>query len=83
MKTDRREIHRIVLLTALCVIAACCAFAAEPQTRVVLLGTGTPSAEPDRSGPAVAVVVGGQAYLVDFGPGVVPVSYTHLRAHET
>lgn len=41
------------------------------RTRVVLLGTGTPSADPDRSGPAVAVVVGDQAYLVDAGPGVV------------
>ena len=40
-------------------------------TRVVLLGTGTPGAEPDRSGPATAVVVGDRAYLIDFGPGVV------------
>jgi ribonuclease BN (tRNA processing enzyme) len=36
-----------------------------------MLGTGTPNAEPERSGPAVAVVVGEHAYLVDFGPGVV------------
>lgn len=41
------------------------------QTRVVLLGTGTPNADPDRSGPSLAVVAGGQAYLVDCGPGVV------------
>ena len=41
------------------------------QTRVVLLGTGTPNADPDRSGPALAVVVGERAYLVDCGPGVV------------
>ena len=40
-------------------------------TQVVLLGTGTPNAEPSRSGPAVAVVVQGTPYLVDFGPGVV------------
>ena len=40
-------------------------------TRVVLLGTGTPNADPDRSGPALAVVVNGRAYLVDAGPGVV------------
>jgi ribonuclease BN (tRNA processing enzyme) len=39
--------------------------------RVVLLGTGTPNAEPDRSGPAVAVIVDGRPYLVDAGPGVV------------
>ncbi len=40
-------------------------------TRVVLLGTGTPNADPNRSGPAVAIVVNGTPYLVDFGPGVV------------
>ncbi|MCD8337344.1 MAG: MBL fold metallo-hydrolase [Lachnospiraceae bacterium] len=39
--------------------------------KLVLLGTGTPNACPDASGPACAVVVGEQAYLVDFGPGVV------------
>src|SRR5215470_11033520 len=40
------------------------------KTQVVVLGTGTPRPD-DRSGPAVAVVVNGSAYLVDFGPGVV------------
>lgn len=40
-------------------------------TQLVLLGTGTPNACPDASGPATAVVVDGQSYLVDFGPGVV------------
>jgi ribonuclease Z len=41
------------------------------QTRVVLLGAGTPLPDPDRSGPATAIVVDDSAYLVDFGPGVV------------
>jgi ribonuclease BN (tRNA processing enzyme) len=41
------------------------------RTQVVVLGTGTPLADPERSGPAVAVVVNGAAYLVDCGPGVV------------
>jgi ribonuclease BN (tRNA processing enzyme) len=41
------------------------------RTQVVLLGTGNPPADPDRSGPATAVVVNGTAYLVDFGAGVV------------
>ncbi|MFQ5680311.1 MAG: MBL fold metallo-hydrolase [Gemmatimonadota bacterium] len=40
-------------------------------THLVLLGTGTPNADPDRWGPALAVVVDGRAYLVDAGPGVV------------
>ena len=41
------------------------------QTWIVLLGTGTPGAEPDRFGPATAVVAGDTAYLIDAGPGVV------------
>jgi len=41
------------------------------QASVVILGTGTPNPDPERSGPAVAVVVGGNAYLVDAGPGLV------------
>ena len=42
-----------------------------PTTQVVLLGTGTPNAEPGRYGAAVAVVVNGTPYLVDAGAGVV------------
>ena len=41
------------------------------NTEVVVLGTGTPSADPERSGPAVAIVANNRAYLVDCGPGVV------------
>lgn len=41
------------------------------HTQIVLLGTGTPNADPERSGPAVAVVVDETPYLVDCGPGVV------------
>lgn len=37
----------------------------------MVLGTGTPNPDPDRSGPAVAVVVNGTAYLVDAGAGVM------------
>lgn len=39
--------------------------------QVVVLGTGTPNPDPERSGPAVAVVAGGTAYLVDAGAGVM------------
>jgi ribonuclease BN (tRNA processing enzyme) len=46
---------------------------AQPQSRsrVVMLGTGTPNADPDRYGPAVAVVVDDESYLVDAGVGIV------------
>jgi len=40
-------------------------------TKLVMLGTGTPNPSPDRSGCSVAVVVNDQAYIVDFGPGIV------------
>jgi ribonuclease BN (tRNA processing enzyme) len=40
-------------------------------TKIVLLGTGTPQTDPERSGPAVAIVVNDTPYLVDLGPGVV------------
>jgi ribonuclease BN (tRNA processing enzyme) len=41
------------------------------HTQVVLLGTGTPRADPQRSGPATAIVVNDTPYLVDAGPGIV------------
>lgn len=41
------------------------------KTQVVLLGTGTPNADPNRSGPAVAVIVNDTPYVIDSGPGVV------------
>lgn len=40
-------------------------------TQLVLLGTGTPNAEPGRYGSALAIVVNGTPYLVDAGAGVV------------
>jgi ribonuclease BN (tRNA processing enzyme) len=40
-------------------------------TRVVLLGTGTPNAEPERAGSSIAIVVDSTVCIVDAGPGVV------------
>ncbi len=70
----------LALSTILCsalllhTVSACAQEAQKPpasKTKVVLLGTGNPGPDPDRSGPATAIVVNGTAYLVDFGPGVV------------
>ncbi|GGO87415.1 ribonuclease Z [Marinobacterium nitratireducens] len=44
---------------------------ASAQTDVVILGTGTPVPDADRSGPAAAVVYNGQAYVFDAGGGMV------------
>ena len=58
---------------------------ANPQsgatTQIVMLGTGTPGAEPDRSGPATAIVVEDTAYIIDFGPGVVRQASKAVRRH--
>ena len=55
------------ILVAVVIWRACLSAA----TQVILLGTGTPAMDPDRSGPATAIVVNDTAYLIDFGPGVV------------
>jgi ribonuclease BN (tRNA processing enzyme) len=44
---------------------------AQSRTTVVMLGTGTPIPDPERFGPAVAIVVDSVAYLFDAGSGVV------------
>ena len=70
-----RPIAAVVMCAA--VITATATAEREPpivaatQTQIVLLGTGNPPADPDRSGPSTAIVVNGTPYLVDFGAGVV------------
>jgi ribonuclease BN (tRNA processing enzyme) len=71
------------------IAAVLCLFAslALAQTQVIMLGSGSPNADPDRSGPAEAVLVNGHAYLVDAGVGIVRraaaaarMGYPELRA---
>ena len=47
------------------------AFSAFAQTRVILLGTGTPNPDPSRAGSSTAILVNNNAYLIDFGTGLV------------
>ena len=54
--------------------------AASEITKIVLLGTGTPITDPDRSGPATAIIVNDTPYLVDFGPGLVRRADAAFRA---
>lgn len=77
-----------MLLPAL-TLAACAATtlaAAPPQAtaaaRVVVLGTGTPNADPDRSGPGVAIIAGGRSYLVDAGAGIVRRAAAAAERHQ-
>ncbi len=46
-------------------------FVPTDTTVVVLLGTGTPFPNPERQGPATAVLVGERVFLFDAGPGVM------------
>ena len=41
------------------------------ETRLAILGSGTPNPDPKRMGSSYAVIVNDNAYLVDFGPGVI------------
>lgn len=41
------------------------------QTKIVMLGTGTPNPVPERSGPATAIIVGERAYIIDLGINLV------------
>lgn len=59
------------MLIGILAIAIVLPAAGQTRTQVVLLGTGTPRPEPERSGPATAIVANGTAYLVDLGPGIV------------
>ena len=41
------------------------------ETKLIVLGSGTPNPDPKRAGSAYAVVVNKTPYLIDFGPGVI------------
>ena len=41
------------------------------QTKVIVLGSGTPNPNPERYGSSYAVIVDDKAYIIDFGPGSV------------
>jgi len=81
---------RIALAAALSIafsIIAPAADAAEAAAsaagmRIVILGTGTPNADPDRSGPALAIIHAGKAVLVDAGAGLVRRAAAAERAGE-
>ncbi len=58
------------MFCTLCVSLFVCSTAVS-QTKLVVLGSGNPNPDPEHSGPAIAVIVDSQAYLVDFGSGIV------------
>jgi ribonuclease BN (tRNA processing enzyme) len=64
-------VYNVQVLRPILLLLCAASLAGAQDTRVILLGTGTPNPEPDRMGPAIAVVSGDRVYLVDCGPGVV------------
>jgi ribonuclease Z len=43
----------------------------QARTKIILLGTGTPNADPNRFGASTVIVVDGTPYVIDCGAGVV------------
>jgi ribonuclease BN (tRNA processing enzyme) len=60
-----------IVARAFGLLGLCASAALAQDTKLVVLGTGTPNPDPERSGPALAVVRGTRSYLVDAGPGIV------------
>jgi ribonuclease BN (tRNA processing enzyme) len=62
---------KYTFITALLIATCGILNAQNSDTKLVLLGTGTPFADPTKSGPSLAIVVNNTSYIVDCGPGLV------------
>ena len=58
----------IKLLVSILLLFSC---SIQSETKLIVLGSGTPNPDPERYGSGYAVVVNDNAYIVDFGPGIV------------
>ena len=65
--------RKIIALSLVCIATSIQLSAQDSvsKTQLILLGTGTPFANPERSGPSLAILVNNTSYVVDCGPGVV------------
>lgn len=66
-----RSFQRLLSIALVSALMPLVVSAQTSRTQIVMLGTGTPIPDPDRTGPAVAIVVDSVAYLFDAGTGVV------------
>jgi ribonuclease BN (tRNA processing enzyme) len=66
-----RTIKKYAFITALLIGTCGLLNAQNTGTKLVLLGTGSPFADPAKSGPSLAIVVNNTSYIVDAGPGLV------------
>ena len=67
----RRSALRRVSLALLALASVPSHVSAAQSATVIILGSGTPIPDPDTTGPAVAIVAGGQAYLFDAGAAII------------
>src|SRR5438067_958997 len=72
------KIKSLPLLLFILVVAS----SAQQKTQIVMLGTGNPNPDPERSGPATAIVVNGASYLIDCGPGIVRRASAAAKKHQ-
>jgi len=70
-KVKKNILILFIFILPICTLTAQRDFSNSETTKVVLLGTGTPVADPYRSGCSVAVIVNAMPYIFDFGPGVM------------
>ena len=63
--------HRCAAVVVLVLATLAMPLFAQQETQVIILGTGTPVPDANRSGPGVAIVTNGEAYLFDAGGGMV------------
>ncbi len=62
---------RLPTLLSAAMLAAIVVVPASAETRVIVLGTGTPVPNGDRAGSGLAIIHDGEAYLFDAGHGMV------------
>lgn len=70
MSTPKKTIP-MLSVAALALIMALSSSAVSAETTVVILGTGTPVPDAERSGPGAAVIYNGTSYVFDAGGGMV------------
>jgi ribonuclease BN (tRNA processing enzyme) len=66
-----KQIMKLFLTLILFFLSVFFVNAQSSETKLILLGTGSPFADPDKSGPSMAIVVNNSSYIIDCGPGVV------------
>jgi len=71
----------ILCLIGVFIISSYGAIAGEPM-KLVMLGTGTPAANPERAGPALAIIKNDKSYLIDIGVGIVRRAASAFKKHD-